>query len=234
MDLYNYIWKRKSVRKYDMTPLGREELNQIIKYADNLKPLYHDIAIEYEIVSNVKSLFKVEAPHYFIISSEKEEGYLENAGFMFQQMNLFLSSIGLGSCWLGMAKPSAGFETKLPFVIALAFGTPAEPPHRTLSGFKRKSLPDISTGEDDRIEAARLAPSSVNSQNWFFAAEDGKIDVYQKKTIFAKFNENLNKIDMGIALCHLYLATEHFGKEFVFSKEAEKEKKGYTYTGTVQ
>ncbi len=41
-----------------------------------------------------------------IISSENTEGYLMNIGFIFQQMDLYLSSIGLGSCWLGMAKPT--------------------------------------------------------------------------------------------------------------------------------
>ena len=233
MTLYDFIPKRKATRKYEMTPLSKEELSQIRQFADNLQPLYPDILIQYEIVGGVKSILSVKAPHYFIIYGENKEGYLENAGFMFQQMDLYLSSIGLGSCWLGMAKSSAEPQTKLPFIITLAFGKAAGSPYRELSEFKRKALSDISSGSDERLEAARLAPSAVNHQNWFFASADGKIDAYQKKAVIGLYDK-MNKIDMGIALCHLFLATEQAGKGFVFAKEAGKEKKGYVYTGTVK
>ena len=72
-------------------------MEQITLFAQNLKPLYPDIKIAYEITSNIKGIFSVKAPHYFIISSEKSNAYLENVGFMFQQIDLFLSSLNLGS-----------------------------------------------------------------------------------------------------------------------------------------
>jgi len=40
---YNYIWKRKSACKYDMTPLGAEQSGQITEFTKNLNPLYPDI-----------------------------------------------------------------------------------------------------------------------------------------------------------------------------------------------
>jgi len=39
---------------------------------------------------------------------------------------------GIGACWLGAAKPGEKMESALPYVIALAFGKPAEPLHREL------------------------------------------------------------------------------------------------------
>ena len=69
MDLYNYIRKRKSVRKYDMIPLSEEQLSRIEQFAKNLKPLYPGIKTAYEITSAVKSIFPLKAPHYFVISS---------------------------------------------------------------------------------------------------------------------------------------------------------------------
>ena len=232
MELYDYIWKRKSVRKYDMTSLDTEQLRQITQFAERMTPLFPNIKIAYDITADVKALFSVKAPHYFVISSETKEGHLENVGFMFQQMDLYLSACGLGSCWLGMTKPAGKQHSELPFVIALAFGRPTESPHRKIAELKRKSLSDISSGSDDRIDAARVAPSAVNNQGWFFAAENGSIDVFQKKPLVSPL-ERTGKIDIGIALSHLFVATENAGREFVFKKEAGKEKKGYIYTGTV-
>ena len=233
MDLYDYISKRKSTRKYDIEPLGEDERMQVLQYAKTLKPLYPDIKIEYEITSEVKGFLSAKAPCYFIISSEEKDGYLENVGFMFQQMDLFLSDRGFGSCWLGMAKPTFASKTGLVFVIALAFGKAADSPHRELSEFRRKPLSDISSGYDDRMEAARLAPSAVNNQNWFFVANNGSIEVFCKKSAISMVDKT-NRIDIGIALCHLFVATEHSGKDFVFIKETGKEKKGYIYIGTVK
>ena len=235
MDLYDYIYKRKSVRNYDMAPLDDERMNQVERFVKNLRPLWPGIETAYEILTNVKGITTLTAPHYLAISSEKADGYLENIGFMLQQLDLFLSSEGLGACWFGAAKKPAGLKSSLRYVITLAFGQPAGSPYREISEFNRKPLSEISSGSDERIEAARLAPSSVNFQNWFFAAADGKIEVYRKKSILSAEPHlgDMNKIDIGIALCHLYIATEHFGREFVFTKETGKAKKGYVYVGTV-
>jgi len=237
MNLYDSIFKRKSIRKYDMTPLPDEVLTEIENFAYNLTPLYEDIKIGYELVSHVKNILPVNAPHYLIISSENRKGYLMNVGFMFQQMDLFLTDKGLGSCWLGMAKPEEKMDTNREFVIILCFGKAIESPYRELSEFKRKSISEISSGQDDRLECARLAPSATNSQNWFFVADEGKIHIYQKKLNPVKklIYHKMNQVDIGIAACHLYLATEHQGKKPFISKDnVTEELQGYTYRLTIE
>ena len=147
-------------------------------------------------------------------------------------MDLFFSENGLGSCWLGMAKPEEKEVSKLPFVICMSFGKPAEPLHRELSGFKRKTPTEIGEGDDPRLEAARLAPSAVNAQNWYFVAENGNIRCYRKKPnplLGFVFNK-LGCIDMGIALCHIASESD----DFHFAKEADAPvRKGCVYMGTV-
>ena len=123
-------------------------------------------------------------------------------------------------------------ESTLPYVIAMSFGKPNEPLHRELSGFKRKKLSEISEGTDKRLETARLAPSAVNSQNWFFAVTGDKIHCYRKKPnpLLSFMLTDMNRIDMGIALYHIALESDNFS----FGKEADApERKGYVYTGTV-
>jgi hypothetical protein len=90
----------------------------------------------------------------------------------------------------------------------------------------------ISEGEDERIEAARLAPSAQNAQNWYFLAQSGKIHCYRIKPnpllgfIFNKFG----CIDMGIALCHIAEESD----SFQFLREADANaRKGCEYMGTV-
>ncbi|MCL2637912.1 MAG: nitroreductase [Oscillospiraceae bacterium] len=218
------IRKRKSVRKYDMTPLDSAALEKVQKQIEELKPLYSNIKYSVQIANKTKGVFNVKAPHYLIFCSEEREGHLENIGFFGQQMDLFFSASGLGSCWLGASKPEQKEDTALPHIICMAFGKAAEPLHRELSEFKRKPLSDISEGDDERIEAARLAPSAVNTQNWHFIAENNKIHCYQKKPnplLVFMFNK-LNCIDMGIALCHIAEESESFSFKKIENPPARK------------
>ena len=59
----------------------------------------------------------------------------------------------------------------------MAFGYPSEELFRNVSDFKCKSLTEISEGADSRLEAARIAPSGMSSQNWFFLCTNGIIHV---------------------------------------------------------
>jgi nitroreductase len=227
------IRKRKSIRKYSTEPLDTAKLEWIQEQIAAVTPLYPNIRYSVEIVSKTKGLFNVKAPHYLIFSSEEMDGYCENIGFIGQQLDLALSANGIGTCWLGASKPIENQKSALSYVIAISFGTPNEPLHRSLSEFKRKPLSAISEGEDPRLEAARLAPSAMNSQNWFFAADGGKIHCYRKKInpIAGLIYNRMNQIDMGIAIYHI--AAESDGFKFSKSKVAP-ERKGYVYTGTVQ
>ena len=226
------IRKRKSIRKYDFAPLDDAALDNVRAQIGRVKPLYPDIRFSIEIANKAKGVFGVKAPHYLIFGSEEKDGAYENIGFVGQQLDLFLSGSGLGSCWLGASKPEEK-TSALPHVLSMSFGKPAEPLHRELSEFKRKTLAEISEGADERLEAARLAPSAMNAQNWFFAVENDKIHCYRKKTnpLLGFIYDKLHCIDMGIAICHI--AEESNG--FIFAKEAGvPERKGHVYMGTVK
>ena len=232
MDTKEIIRKRKSIRVYDLTPLDAAALDEVRAQIEKVKPLFPDIEYSIKIVNKTKGLLNVKAPHYLLFGSEEKEGFSENIGFIGQQLDLYFSGAGLGSCWLGMAKPQEREDNELNHVICMSFGKPAEPLYRKPTDFKRKSLSQISEGTDERLEAARLAPSGVNIQNWYFIAEDGKIHCYRKlpsRFISFLFNQ-LGRIDMGIALCHIAEESENFS----FSKEANPPtRKGCVYMGTV-
>lgn len=226
------IRKRKSIRKYDTAKLDAETLDKIRAQIGKATPLYPDIRYSVDITDKTKRAFGINAPHYLVFGSEEKCGEHENIGFIGQQMDLFFSENGLGSCWVGMAKPEDKEDSILPFVICMAFGKPAEPLHRDISEFIRKPLSEISEGSDKRLEAARLAPSGVNAQNWFFIADGGKIHCYRKKpnALMGLMFGKLGCIDMGIALCHIAKESDNFR----FIKELDVPvRKGLIYSGTV-
>ena len=226
------IRKRKSIRKYDMAKLDELTLDMVKAQIGKLVPLYPDVQYSIEIANKTKGLFNVRAPHYLVFGSEEKEGAYENIGFIGQQMDLFFAENGLGCCWLGASKPQEKEASPLPFVICMSFGKPVGPLHRGLSEFKRKALTQISEGADERLEAARLAPSGINAQGWFFVAESGKIHCYCKKhnPIMGLMLGRMSKIDLGIAICHIFKESESFS----YAKEAgAAEKKGFMYMGTV-
>jgi len=226
------IRKRKSIRKYDPTPLDAATIEKVRELFKNVKPLYPDIPYTIEIVAKTKGMFNIKAPQYLIFGSEEKEGFLENIGFIGQQIDLRLSEMGIGACWLGAAKPTEKEDSNLPHVISMSFGKPAESLHRESSEFKRKTLADISEGSDPRLEAARIAPSAINAQNWFFIAEGGKIHCYRKKAnpLLGLMFNRMHAIDMGIAICHIAEESEVFRFE---NDPSAPVKKGHVYTGTV-
>ena len=142
-------------------------------------------------------------------------------------MDLYLQTLGLGVCWLGMGRMNPKTTTQvegMKFVIMLAFGHPkGDLLRHDLKGFKRKSMEQITDKADPRLEPARLAPSAVNSQPWYFTHEGDTIHVY--------CNKKGSRLDAGIALAHLYVANKDHFK--FFKTENVTEVTGYTCVGSL-
>lgn len=229
MDLASQIYVRKSCRNYleeeiDMAPIQ--------KFISNVKPLDDTIDYHYQIFKRdeVKTRMPWSAPYYLALFSKREGLYGENIGFVFQQVSLYMQSLGIGSCWLGLAS----LKQKDPeFVIMMSFGK-SDDFTRDASTFKRKKLSEISDVDDERLIPAQLAPSAINLQPWYFKHTDDGFDVYRQNQNVLKRQivKKWNPIDVGIALAHLYVANED---TFQFEvKNSFGILKGYSYTGSVK
>ncbi|MGE5678697.1 MAG: nitroreductase family protein [Pseudomonadota bacterium] len=242
-ELYSAIFKRKSVRKFKNQKLEASKLQSIQDFIDELTPFYAGIKTEIAILSEneIKTMLPLKASHYVAVYSEAKEGYLVNSGFMLQQVDLFLSANGIGACWLGLGSPqkAAASRNGLDYVITLAIGYAEEPLHRTdISEFKRNPISEISSliGAEELLEAARLAPSASNTQPWYFSGSTDKIVVSRKlpNMLKAALYGKYNLIDIGIVLCHLWIAALFAGKDIEFIKENVTLSKGYEYVTTVK
>ncbi|MDP3066803.1 MAG: nitroreductase family protein [Methanobacteriaceae archaeon] len=243
--LYHAIFRRKSVRRYNPSPLDEKDLMEIENLLGKLEPLYPEIKTKFKVVSTemIKTRMMKKAPHYLLAFSEKKEGYLENVGFMLQQMDLYLSQWGFGTCWQGIPKPRKEVleSSFLNYVILLTMGKPQEALHRDITEFKRKNIEGITDLSDGLglLEPVRLAPSSTNSQPWYFTGDNRLIHAYCRKSnaLKAILVKKFNQIDLGIALYHLKLAADHQGKsvEFTVNNEAENNPPdGYYYVMSVK
>ncbi|MBR0370552.1 MAG: hypothetical protein IJH63_07520 [Methanobrevibacter sp.] len=228
MDLASQIYVRKSCRNYlddemDMTPIK--------EFISKAKVLNSDIDYSYKILTKDELSIKTrwKSPYYLALYSEKKGNYGANLGFIFQQLSLYMQSIDIGSCWVGMAT----VKQKDPnFVIAISFGK-SNDLTRDISKFKRKELSKIADREDEKLIPAQLAPSAVNSQPWYFKHTDDGFDVYKTKhnIVKQKIIGKWNDIDMGIALSHIYVSNPD---TFEFEFKNKEDIKGYSYFGSLK
>ena len=231
--LYEAIFKRKSIRNYDSAPLDSARFEEISGRLQSLKPLVDGVKTEFKIISpeQVTRKLRVNAPYFIAAFSEAKDAYKVNVGYMLQQMDLYFSASGLGSCWLGIPQPTKEVveSSDLEFIILMSFGDSKDTLHRASAAeFKRKSLSDITSveGASDLFEPVRLAPSAVNMQNWFFTGDKNAVHAYSAKAGFLRniVGGGYYPVNMGIALYHLQLAAEHKGlkTKFVFDKSSDK------------
>lgn len=237
--LFDAMFHRKSIRKYDMTQLSQSDLTEIKDFAASIEPL--DKSIKYELVyltgDDVNNIMPIKAPYYICMYSEKKDNYLMNTGYILQQIDLFISAKNLGSCWLGMARPSKHVEqlkSNLEFVVMLAFGNTKDEVHRAdTSLFKRNSIKEICDiyGAEELLEPVRLAPSASNTQPWFFSGTIDEIIVSRQKLniIKAPMYGKMNQIDIGISLFHLKLSLNHQNRNATFDFSKSIAPSGYEF-----
>lgn len=230
---YDAIFKRKSVRDYDPAPLDSNRIDAITKNLQSLTPMIEGIKTEFRIISpdQVSRKLSNKAPHYIAAFSEAKGAYKANIGYMLQQMDLYFSASGLGSCWLGIPQPTKEVTdaSNLEFIILMSFGNPKEPLYRAdASEFKRKTLSEITNikDTDELLEPVRLTPSAVNLQNWYFTGTKQEIHAYSARASFLRnmVGGSYYPVNVGIALCHLQLSAEHSGSKTRFVFDSSKDK----------
>ena len=209
MTLYETIFLRRAVRKYNMAALDASVIADIRGFIDNITQMEGQSA-RFEIVEADK-VNNSMAPHYILAYCEETDSALANVGFCLQAVDLYIQSIGLGSLWLGMAKPNSNEAN---YCIMLAFGATDVPLRKDDSEFDRVPLSKI-CGEDNKVSrAVRLAPSAINTQPWKLEFQPGKVflEYFGRGAMKLIVKKKLAKIDLGIATRHAAIALEHEGR----------------------
>ena len=150
-NLYEMIFKRKSFhlfRNIGNKKITGEELKHIEKEFSNLKPLVEDINVKIKIVKKESILRGQE--YCILFYSEKKDNYLQNIGYLGEQLDLYLVSKNIGTLWFGIGKPDEQQLDGLDFVIMIAIAkVDSEDKFRKdMYKSKRKELSEIWSGDN--------------------------------------------------------------------------------------
>lgn len=259
MEPYEAIFKRKSTRQYSTEPLTDDEIStveKIVESADRLKDtglkvhIVRDGKVVHELFKGIISNYtKVIAPHYLVVTSDDVPGWRENSGYTVEQIVLELTRIGLATCWIGghadreSLKTTLGVDRSRVAGVFIAFGKPAvegDQYRKDPGDAKRKPLAQIVTGQPDEtwttiLEAARIAPSAVNSQPWRFFIEPDRVDlcIVRLNPVAQRLYGALTPVDAGIVLKHVVIAAAHLGLPVTVKEMPVAEKKDHFYVTSI-
>ena len=211
MDIRSAIRRRISVRHYEGRPVPDHLSEDVIASGEESVALDCSIPVRFHLVKQGRliasrltpltgtRLFFGSAPHFIVVTSEERPLFMLNMGFRMEQMILYATQIGLGTCWIGgmfnekRISDFMGLEERERVVALTPIGYPdTSIVGRAAHGIielgamnlgRRKALREIAFGatwgtplqSDDSkllgaLECARLAPSWANTQPWRFLA----------------------------------------------------------------
>ncbi len=162
-------------------------------------------------------------------------------GYSFEKLVLYAWSLGIGTTWIGGTMKRDLFEREagvledemMPCMSPLGYPAKKRSVRETMmrkgvgadSRFGAEKLffdgewgKALTCPEGDEngelLEMVRWAPSAVNKQPWRIIVRDGSFHFYKKedKGYVGEKTGDLQKVDVGIALCHFVTGLEAQGK----------------------
>ena len=220
--MYKMIFKRKSFHFFrdlhtkvefkNSLNITEREIEKIYDVFKSLKPLDENIKVDIRIVSNDKTTCNRCQEYVILFYSEKKNNYLQNIGFIGEQLDLYLNSLDIGVLWFGIGKTELTEYNGMSFVTMMAIGKcPSDKFRSNMFKSKRKAIEEIWEMQEylNIANIVRFAPSSCNTQPWITKKEGNCLKVYRykkpgKRGIMAK-NKVVyqNLIDIGIFLLFL-------------------------------
>lgn len=218
-ELYNEIFRRKSFHTFmerNNDHISEEEIKDIYEAYKSFDSLNNDIKTTIRIERKENTGFTRSAEYSILMFSEKKDGYLQNIGYLGEQLDLYLVSKNIGSLWFGIAKSNEVYEG-LDYVIQIGIAKVDITKFRKdMYKAKRKEISEMWSGEDYGIaNIVRFAPSACNSQPWFVESKDNTLEVFRRsksgKVGIMPKNASIyfNQIDIGIFMCFLELCLDH-------------------------
>lgn len=240
MNLYEALQYRHSVRKYQNREVPESLQNQILGFVEKTSRLTEGIGVEALILNNRDRKapvigMKPDAPYFLLLYSAEEKGCERNAGYILEQIALYMTVKGLGSCIIGAARPAEGKRNNRKFMAMLSFGYPDGPLRREPALAKRLPLSKLCVfreepGEQMKIilKAARLSPSAMNTQPWRFVVYSGRLYVFAKNGIFEKtVGRKMRELSIGCMLSHIMLAADELWMQMETRTEEQIQTKAF-------
>ena len=222
--LYKMIFKRKSFHFFkERGEISQSELNNINLYIKNLTPLDATIRTDIRIVKESDTTSKRGAEYCILLYSERKGNYLQNIGYIGEQLDLYLVSMDIGTLWYGIGKVKETNIEGLDYVIMICIAKESIDKFRVdMYKSKRKSLEEIWKGDKlrDIGNIVRFSPSACNTQPWQIYEDKDDLILYryqkQGKRGIIPIDKVIyyNRIDIGIFMLFLDLCLSNKGIDY--------------------
>lgn len=232
--LYSMIFKRKSFHLFRNVGDKKISLDKIEAIKEKYKlliPLYPEIRMAIRIVPANETTCKRGQEYCILLYSEKKDNYLQNIGYLGEQLELYLVSQNIGTLWFGIGKTKEPSFEGLDFIIMIAISQidDSKKFRKDMFKSKRKPVEEIWSGEQIKgiTEIVRYAPSACNTQPWFVEHNSEVLQVFRYKKLGKRGIMPVaqvsyyNQIDTGIFLCFLDLCLTH--NDICYSVELHKD-----------
>ncbi|MBQ7347603.1 MAG: nitroreductase [Clostridia bacterium] len=252
------VRERRSVRTFDGRELTAADKEKLCAYMETIDNPY-GLPIEFKLLPKMGCPVVVGTDLY-IGAKIKDAPHLNEAfGYAFEKLVLYAQSLRIGTVWIGGTMDRGAFEKAMELSedevmpCVSPFGYPAKKMsvrekmmRKGVKADSRFSFEEIAFWNNFNqpltadaagklflpIETVRLAPSAVNKQPWRIIVMDGIVHFYlQRSKNFNGGRIDMQKIDMGIALCHFELTAKEQGisTEFVIEEPNILYKDGMEY-----
>jgi nitroreductase len=242
------IQRRRSVRTYSSRPMDaetKEEIRQVLR--DLSGPFEGRLRCKL-VEKKDAALEGVKLGTYGVILGastfvaavvERGDRATEQVGHVFEQAVLYLTSRGLGTCWLGGTFRRSAFahavhlseNEMLPVITPVGYASRIRGPIDMLfkPSLARRRAPWQSLFFDEHfgtpldetlawpfkvpLKMVRLAPSASNKQPWRILRKNGSFLFYLAgdPVYRRRYEFDIQKIDMGIAMLHFEAAAREAG-----------------------
>lgn len=236
------VTARNSVRWYQERPISAADKEKIRNYIADLSNPF-SVKVSFHLLDKKASADGEKIGTYGMIKGATDfvgasvapgELALEALGYSFEQLILFLTSMGFGTCWLGGTFDRSGFAAAMKlkegdlFPAISPIGYP-QGKRRILDSMVRRVAKSDQRFEWNRLffqgdfshsltqaeagkyvfplEMLRLAPSAANKQPWRIVQDKNAYHFYEARSMKDnKLGIDIQRTDVGIGACHFHLA----------------------------
>lgn len=209
------IRARHAVRSYTAKPLSPatvDRLKEEIEQCNRLGQLHFQLVTEngdaFKSLIPLFGRFK-NVTNYIALAAKKQDGIYGKCGYYGARLMIKAQQAGLNSCWVTgsyhakKCPVSLAPDEELVGVIAIGYGTTDGRQHKSKS-MDRLCKPCSEQWFMDGMNAAALAPTGLNKQNFFIEANGNTVSIRTRD------NRPMSLIDAGIVKYHFEIGA---GKE---------------------
>ncbi len=213
MTIWEAMEARHSVRAYTLQPIEGETLSAL---EQEIEACNRESGLSMRLVLNdpktIAGLWAYgafeNAVNYIALIGPDTDDLYRLCGYWGERLVLFAETLGLSTCWIAgsykkRARSMAGEGQSLAAIISIGYAKKSGKPHKSKTFAQVTDVAgDVPDWFRTGVEAALLAPTAINQQQFRLSLRDGQAFL---KALIGPYA----RIDLGIVQYHFELGSAH-------------------------